>query len=888
MAGLALGNVLIGRFADSTARPIRLYRGMEAGIAVSGVLVTVLILEGDALMVPLASLASGTGISEPLVRFLMIFGALIIPATLMGGTVPVVARALARNGIEGRIVGWIYAANTTGAVLGALLPDLWLIPSIGMLNAALLAGCFNLVVVVLAGRMPEDELPPQEAAPMERAGLLAAALFAVSGFCAMGYEVIWSRIVEHLSGGELTGFAVLLATYLAMLAAGSWIAGGWADKVKAPLAWAAGLLTLTGASVLLILMFIFEWNGLAWAIVPREPGLLRESFGPQMARVFVRSLFLCGVPCVLMGAAFPFLAAEAVPAGSSGRSTGRLVAVNTLAGVAGAVATGFFILPAIGSQAALLALAATAIAVGAGAFVWTQRRHPARCVALLVVAVAALVGGSRLSEHHLLGVLLDRGTPQQILYTQEGSATTIAVAVQQRFGVPESRRELMTPGVSMSSTGFGARRYMGMMGHLPMFMVEDPGSALLICYGVGNTARSLLAHPNLERLDVVDISAEVFDASRYFAEVTGSDPVEDPRTEVFVDDGRHHLLVSGRTYDAITSEPPPPNHAGVVNLYSREYYATAKQSLNPGGILTQWLPVSQLSEQDILVMVAAFTAEFEHAAMFYGYRYQWILVGSDQPLVIDLAEWDRRAAVPAVAADLELTGIQGPDALLGAFMTTDEALRAVVEGVPPLSDNKPVIQYPHVPIVIPVIPEGLIGSPTQALPLVRAEVGRLEQSVGAVEAANQLLLAQGVHYRGPEEWREVLLGGRVHLALAMNPGDPTPLAVLNVGPDLIDVAPQAPDDPLARFQMGRRHYYKGDYAEAERAFASVSEDQVDPALYWLLRGGAQRALGDLDAAVASLERSREVSGYAPFNDWIGALIAQIEAPILPAGPLARP
>ena len=146
----------------------------------------------------------------------------------------------------------------------------------------------------------------------------------------------------------------------------------------------------------------------------------------------------------------------------------------------------------------------------------------------------------------------------------------------------------------MSDTQLGAQRYMGLMGHLPLLLSEERSEALLICYGVGNTARSLLSHSSLDRLDVVDISPEVLSMSARFSPVHGGDPLADPRVEVRVEDGRQHLLATSRRYDVITSEPPPPTDAGVVNLYTQEFNAAARQALKPGGVLAQWLPLFQL------------------------------------------------------------------------------------------------------------------------------------------------------------------------------------------------------------------------------------------------------------------------------------------------------
>ena len=239
------------------------------------------------------------------------------------------------------------------------------------------------------------------------------------------------------------------------------------------------------------------------------------------------------------------------------RPLGRLFAINTMAGVIGAVVTGFVLLPWLGSQDALWVLGAMSV-LGAGAgWIWMHRQTGLRAAAALIPVVAVLGMRVSLESDHTTQVFFHRGTPTVIEHLDEGRSNTIAVGTRMMFGQPYFR-ELMTPGVSMSDTRFLARRYMAMMAHLPVLFAQKSDRALLICYGVGNTARALLSHPDLGGLDVVDISQEAISSSPWFAEMTTGDPLTDARTTVTIDDGRHHLVTTDQQYDVITSEPPPP------------------------------------------------------------------------------------------------------------------------------------------------------------------------------------------------------------------------------------------------------------------------------------------------------------------------------------------
>jgi spermidine synthase len=902
MAGLAVGNLAFGRLADRSARPLALYRWLELGIALSGLVVSFALLEGGVFLIPLSRLVAGAGPLEGLLRFGGVFLLLMVPTTLMGGTLPAVARATVSAGSEGRTVGAIYAANTTGAVLGVLLPDLALIPWLGMWNTVLAAFCFNLLVVLAVGAFPDSPRPPVEErhAAAARISPWAVGLFAVSGFCAMGYEVVWSRLIQSMAGGLVLSFSVLLATYLAATAVGSWISRPFADRSPHPLAVAAAGLVLTGALAFLPIVVFDAWFGFEHALVPLEAELRRPPYSYHVVRSVLGSMWIAALPCLLMGLVFPFLAAAAVPSAAPGRGVGRLVAVNTLAGVLGSVAAGFWLLPGFGAQAALLALAGLAAVVGVVTLLVAARERLVLLAVGLLVALSLAGSGVLLPADHLLSSLLHASEERSFEEVIEGRTTMAAVSTHYLFG-EVYYRELVTPGVSMSGTDYGARRYMGLMGHLPLFYTDGGERAALICYGVGNTARALLSHADLGGLDVIDIAEEVLELSPLFAEVTSGDPLEDPRARAFVDDGRHHMLVTDRVYDVITSEPPPPNHAGVVNLYSREYYAVARGRLTEGGVLAQWLPVFQLSESEILSMIAAFTAEFEHAALFHGHRHQWILLGSQQPLAIAPAAWSDRAAQPTVARDLADIGVVGAEDLAATFMLDDASLRALVADTAPLSDDLPIIQYPFEGYgALLDLPEGVLDAPVAgAVPFARdgSDADWRRRFFLAYEAGKVLRRGLHLNHLADPEWAELTFGTHLRPALLAQSCHPSLLAHLGINPDRLAIVRAHVEAGTARDEelgiLARERYYCGDYEAALALLERMSQPSMGPreggARYQLLLAGAARGAGRWEQAATAAARAAELSGNESFRAAMKALEPAVAAPwIYAAGPLGQP
>ncbi len=881
MAGLALGNRLFGARADRSNRPLRLYAGLELGIGLTGLAVSLLLLQGYAPLEALARLSAATGPFSGPIRVGLLAALLLVPTTLMGGTLPVLARALVRRDASGRVLGTLYAVNTGGAVLGALLPDFISIPLAGLTASAFLAAGANfiaaggtLALVRRGGTASSPAQPSQtDAAPVP---LRPALLFAVSGFCAMGLQVLWSRVLEHWTFAWITSFSVLLAVFLAALSLGAWATRGLADRTRHPLAWAAGLLAATGPASLLPLLLAEPWCRVQAALHPFPP-IKRPPLGHMFIDQIMHAAYLELGACLLMGAAFPFLMAATVKEGSAGRQTGRLYSINTLAGVAGALCAGFILLPHLGQQSSFLLLALLSGLTGCTvlASLGEAARRPALWAATapaLALLLLTLLPADRLSRSHFARV------QGEILSIHEGPVTTAAVAQHYLFGEP-AFLQLKTPGVNMSDTRFGARRYMGMMGHLGAFFAETPRRALLICYGVGNTARSILAHPDVETLDVVDISPAVFEASAAFAKVHGFNPMEEERTRVFVDDGRHHLITTSERYDLITSEPPPPNNAGVVNLYSREYYRLARERLTPNGVVTQWLPIPQLSSEDTAAITAAFVAEFPHAALFYGYSHQWILVGSKVPLRIDLDAWQRRAALASVASDLDFIGIDGEGDLIGAFLQGDAGLRSFSAGVTPVSDDHPSIQYPRRAVERIEVPDGLLGDPFAVRELL--DPGARSQGLATYRAAlrsTQAFISKLDLKTLPfPELRELAFGAWVRSALTHREDRDAVLALFELDDERVALSERALEHGRpsfeARFTLARRAFYDERYAAVLAQLEALDPPPEERAHYWLLFGGAARDLGRSEVAEDAFERAAASSPSKRFQQ-LATLLAQ--------------
>jgi hypothetical protein len=231
---------------------------------------------------------------------------------------------------------------------------------------------------------------------------------------------------------------------------------------------------------------------------------------------------------------------------------------------------------------------------------------------------------------------------------------------------------------------------MSLFVNLPIAVHPGMKNALLISYGVGVTAKALTLTESLERIDVVDISADVLEMNRIVYPDPKELPLNDPRVHVHVDDGRYFLQTTDRRFDLVTGEPPPPKIAGVVNLYTREYFDLVRDRLSEGGIATYWLPVHGLLPADIRAIIGAFCDAFADCTLWGGAGLDWMLVGTrDAVGPVSEEEFARQWHDPAVAPRLREIGLERPEQLGALFMAGPGDLAKIRAGAPPLTDDYP-------------------------------------------------------------------------------------------------------------------------------------------------------------------------------------------------------
>jgi len=722
--GLGAGSLWGGRLADRSRRPLFLYGAFEIIIGLWAVLLIALLDLGESAVVAVLSAFTTSRGAAIASRALLALVFLIVPVTLMGATLPLLAKFVTdENRVRGLRIGVLYSLNTFGAVTGCAVTGFVLLAALGYTRATLVGAAANIAVgiaaIALAQKVgaltskstgqghpsflepratvenaAEEARSSQQSAvsvgnlsPGLRGVVLAA--FAVSGFCGLALEVLWTRLLVIIFLGTTYAFTTMLATLLCGIAAGSAAASAVVDRCRHQTFLFGIVEMLLGIACLLML-----------AVFAGLPGRLQEfqvSLGFDWRRLlqakFVLAFSVLFAPTFLFGMTFPLVVkALAVGRPKLGRDVGRLYSVNTFGGVAGSLAGGYLLIPLLGTHRGLVLLAVTLFAVGMVLVLASPLRLR------LLKGVAIVAGAATMGLVYGLAVpddvcrALNAGyvpKDHNIVHYREGVEATVLVS-EPADARPGSDRTLWinaVPATASIEKGVKMNRFQGV---LPMLFDREPRQVLFMCFGSGITAGTLGLW-DFDRIDAVEIARDVLDAAPLFS-TDNFDVANNPNIHFIVDDGRNFLLTTANKYDVITFEPMPLALAGVSTFYAREYYELCLRRLAPGGLVSQWVPLHSLNAEIVQSLVYTFTQVFpEYCAWFL--NADLFIVGSDQPLYIDYARVRDRLARPAVAAALAEVGLRDVPEVLTLFFMGKANIDAYAQGGHVMVDDRPWAEF---------------------------------------------------------------------------------------------------------------------------------------------------------------------------------------------------
>lgn len=890
MGGLALGSFLAGRMARRLRRPLLAFAAIEACIGLYGLALPHLLNAAQPLYQGMYAAADGSLVVVTLARFGLSALLLLVPATLMGTTMPILAHLFEETGSTGRKVsiglGTLYAVNTLGAALGAASTGFLWIPTLGMQKtiflAALLNGLVALAGVLLQKRMGARE-PEVSAAQSEQASVaprgagswrLLLFAYGASGFSALTYEVSWTRVLSAQIGSTVYAFSMMLTAFILGLGLGSLVAARWVDRLARP-TFTLAVLQAGIALACFLIVPAFEWLPVhLTGVIARASA---DGFMSLQVTLFGVLLLIMLVPTMLMGASFPLVARLALMQNHGAASAvGTIYSANTVGTILGSALAGFVLIPTLGTQdtmavgvainalvAALLfqlskgmdsesdtgpasnGLAVAALLLGGCVFLLPNWNPGTMSFGPFMEARRNVVGAQ---DTKILRQAIANETERRgILFHEEGLNTTVTVRKD-----PMGEISLWVNGKPDASSSRDLPTQV-MLAEVPLLLHPDPKSAMLIGLASGITLGSMATHP-LERLDCAEISGAVVRASEFFRPYNG-DVLDDPRVNILVEDGRNHLAMTDQRYDVIVSEPSNPWIAGVADLFTQEFFQICRARLTERGVVCIWLAGYNLDQRSFRSVVGTFFEVFPGGQVWNAQGTDYLLVGSVAELQVDAAVLAERMAGPQVAADLARVGVRSPTDWFSYFLCGSSQAQALAGDAPMHTDDNALIEF-NAPrnmaynaeetALVEHIEEHrsadlafLTGSGSEAL---RSSASNAVQATGLVEVA-KLRLNAG---RG--------LGAldAVRQAQVLHPGNPGLKVVFDLSSQLAQRALQAgrtdegtallealvkldPKRPFEQLMLGNLHFGKNRMRLAAAAYeACITEaPSLAEALYRL-------------------------------------------------------
>lgn len=705
MGGLCLGSLSLPVLISDRFHPLRVYAWIEFGIGLCGLAA----LFGVPFVDRFYTSAVGHGFPSVLLRAVICAVCLIPPTALMGASLPAAASWIKATPEGVADLALLYAGNTAGAVCGCLAAGFYLLRVFDMAVATYTAAAINVAVALgslaLASRtshrddsnadpgpdasQESPELPSPPSWPVYLA-------IAFSGASALGAEVVWTRILGLLLGATVYTFSIILAVFLIGIGIGSG-AGSLVSRQLARGSAALGYSQLLLGSAIAWTAFMLAKSLPYWPVNP----LLSSSPWMTFQIDLVRCLWAVLPAALLWGASFPFaLRALASPEVDSARSVGRIYASNTAGAILGALVFSLLLIPHIGtgrSERVLIVLAALG-----GFAVLVPAAFGSRSLAAWTMLGASLLAMGWLvwTVSPVPNMLIAYGRRimtssgrARILYAGEGLNSSIAISQWDDGAV-----QFHVSGKVEASTEPYDMRLQRMLGHVPALFHPRPKSVLVVGFGAGVTAGAFTLYPEVRRIVICEMEPLVPRIANIFFRQENYNVFNNPRTSMIYDDARHYVLTSGEKFDIITSDPIHPWVKGSATLYSKEYFELVKRHLNPGGVVTQWVPLYESDLDTVKTEIATFFSVFTNGTIWAnengGGGYDVVMFGPADDSRIDVDAMERRlAANPEAAKSLKEVGFQTAMALITTYAGRARDLNPWLQGAHINLDRNLRLQY---------------------------------------------------------------------------------------------------------------------------------------------------------------------------------------------------
>lgn len=722
MFGLALGSLLIGKWADEWKKNVLfIYSLTELSIGIVSLFFYFTIITLPGIHNTLHNHLTKIGLSflSHSNMYILEFLLVAVPATLMGATFPLMVKSYisSRNYIgEGTSI--IYAINTFGAVFGAFLTGFFLIPMFGIRMTIFLAVSINVSLALISYLISRFHLSPSHASvypaampinsnephpidsltavPLVRWSVLA--ILALSGFAAMAYQIAWTRLLSMVIGNSVYAFSAILTTFLAGIAMGSLLFVRQIDRVKDKpflLGVVQGIIFLT------VILSMPMMDSLPALFITLFRGLSGSFLGLVLIDFIVASSAIL-IPTLLMGVTFPIaIRIYANRTDGLGEGVGRLYSVNTLGCIFGAFLTGFYFIPSIGVQKTIIAISGLNLMASIILIMQSQiLRYRIKAFAAsisvafyffsLTMMPTWNVGLLNLGVYFNADLFKNAGLKRfsdesRLLYYEEGVSGTVAVTSA------NNHLSIQINGKTDGGTSSVDVSPQILVSALPLLMHPDPKDLAVIGLGSGTSLGTATLFP-VNKIDCIEIMPEVVKANRYFSNFNHH-ALNDERVNMIMDDSRHYLSYTDKRYDLIISEPSNPWITGVSNLFTQEFFRIAESRLNDNGIMSQWVQLNSIHTRELKILLNTFRTVFPHVSVWASSNQDLVIMGSKAKIEMDPARAGNRIMMSEVREELRKTGTNNLEDLFGRYLMGDRELERFCKGAGLNTDDHPVIEF---------------------------------------------------------------------------------------------------------------------------------------------------------------------------------------------------
>ncbi len=708
MGGLALGSYAGGKVIDRWFNPLAAYAFLEAGIGFYCLLIPRLI-DFAFPVFKWTYLNLGDSYTQAsLARFLVCVVILILPATFMGATLPVLSKFVSKDEVHiAKDVGALYSVNTFGAVLGAWASAFVFMRLWGVQSTIWMAALLNLsisAVIFLIFTPPLKKNPAgllhndleSLSLPLNQREKLILLSFGLSGMVALIYQIAWNRILSLLLGSSVYAFSLILATFILGLALGTAGFSRLIPRIGDPMK-AYGLTQITiGVSSLFIIPLFGN--------IPFVNRWIYENWGLQFEFIqltnFLIIFTLLFPPTFFMGAQFPLvIKLTARKLESLGSHVGRAYACNTFGTIVGSFIAGFFLVPALGLQTTLISGVFLNILLGIIILAFgTRLNFNVKMYSLPAVLLLCLLGAKSIRLWDKSVISSGSYMPYRItdleaaelkknktLFFKEGIHTTVTTELSVSGNI-----FLRVNGKTDASLALDMRTQL-LSGYLPMLFHPDPKSALVVGQGSGITLGVVEQFP-LDEVKLVEISPAVIEGSRFF-DPFNHHALDDKRVTVRLEDGRNHIALTADTYDVIISEPSNPWISGIGALFTVDFFELLKKRLNPGGVACIWVHTN-MSPDDFKSIVRSFSNEFSFVSMWESIAGDdYLLIGSEKEYSLSYEKAQQYLSNVIVRRDLNRIGINNVPDLLSLMIMSREKLLEFSASAPLHTDDNSLLEF---------------------------------------------------------------------------------------------------------------------------------------------------------------------------------------------------